>query len=162
MNKFTVLIFSIFVGLIIGSCGNSSKFEFTQTFKSETWQKFDTIRFNASISDTKNEYHILIGLKYSALAAPTNLPIGLTMISPSGSERISEKKLWLKTLEGEPKGIKTEQAYHLEVPLHKQVYFNEEGEYEFIIDNQSDNYNTNGLIHIELKILPGKYQEKKP
>jgi gliding motility-associated lipoprotein GldH len=160
MIKKTGLFLSFSILFLLYSCSNRSAYEFSHDFSGENWQKFDTLKFIANINDGKSEYHILIGFDYSGTKAPTNVPLGLTIISPSGSERYIAKKIWLKTLEGVPKGIKSETMYSLYAPLLRQVYFNESGSYNILIDNQSDKYDTQGVSRLTLKILSGKFEEK--
>ena len=131
-------------------------------FIDQTWRKFDTVEFKIPSTSKNKPYHIKLCIKYFDSFPTSDLPLMVTMQSPSGEERFFTKRIWLKSLDGKPKGVQADGHYALEEIVWYEYEFKEKGEYRLIIESDHPNYQIEGIISMSIEVIPGAIAPPKP
>ena len=160
------LRFSLFVMIFFILClsftGCKRPLVKEHVFTNQTWQKFDTIVFNIPSSGDNKPYNIRLFIHYLGAFPTFDLPIVAIMQSPTGEERFFTKRIWLKSLDGKPKGVEADDHFVLEQVLWHEFVFKEKGVYRLIIESDHPNYQVEGIISVKIEILPGALEPPKP
>lgn len=158
MKKFYLLAFlSVFIFL---SCSRPISLE--HQFKNYTWNRFDTLIFSIEGMKSEKPRNIKITFAYQEIFPTPDLPIMVTLISPLGEERTIEKRIWLKSLDGRPKGNYVNNHFVLENVLWYEVLLREKGAYRLFVESLHPKYEVNGLISIKIDIGKGALPVPKP
>lgn len=131
-------------------------------FEGHVWKRFDTLSFTLDGLTSSKPRHIKLTLYYQPEFPTSDLPIIATLISPSGEERTVEKRIWLKTLDGRPKGKYENNRYVIEQVLWYEIQFREKGPYRLIIESLHSKYEVSGIISLKIDVGKGALTPPKP
>ena len=149
--KKTLLLLAV-IGLFAGACNKNKIISGVHHFKNGAWERFEFLKFELPIENTKAKYDISVELSVTSDFPAESLCVNVVMTTPSGEERIKDYNLPLKDRNGIFLGTKTEGIYHLSVPIRKEMRFNEAGACKFEIENLMTKYVTPGIIEFGIKM----------
>jgi len=158
--KRNFLILLLFSGWLALSCSRPISFE--HHFQGHTWNRFDTLSFSFEGAKSEKPRHIKIAFIYQESFPTSDMPIMATLISPSGEERTVEKRIWLKTLDGRPKGNNVNGRFVLEQVLWYEVQLREKGTYRLLIESLHPKYEVSGIVSVKVDIGKGALPLPKP
>ncbi|MEJ5302797.1 MAG: hypothetical protein HPY80_05090 [Bacteroidales bacterium] len=159
MKRKLCLLF-ILLGWLVLSCSRTVSYE--HKFQYHTWKRFDTLSFPIDGLKSDKARHVKIRLSYQQSFPTSDLPIIATLVSPSGEERTIEKRIWLKTLDGQPKGNYINDRFVLEQILWYEIYFREKGTYRLLIESLHPKFEVSGILSLQVEIGKGALPLPKP
>ncbi|MGC8864196.1 MAG: hypothetical protein ACP5O2_00600 [Bacteroidales bacterium] len=150
----------LFTACLLVSCSHTESYD--HKFEGHVWKRFDTLSFTLDGFASTKPKHIVLTFLYQPEFPTSDLPIMATLISPSGEERTIEKRVWLKTLDGRPKGKYENNRYTLEQVLWYEILFREKGPYRLIIESLHPKYEVSGIISLQVNVGKGALTPPKP
>lgn len=146
--------------LLLTRC--SGRIEQVHVFEQNTWLKFSPVVFEIPSPAKTKPYHIRLKVNYTELFPSSDLPVVVTLRTPSGEERIIKKRIWLKSLDHQPKGEASNGHYSLDVVLWYEFVFREKGIYHLTLESDHPKYQAEGILSVEAIVQPGKLTPPKP
>jgi len=147
--------FRFIIGILVLICGcqrNPIHDEF-HPFQSQTWQRFQIIRFQIPVEKSSTSRDLQIYVRFTRDFPYRSLPFHMILRLPSGEERIREYDLPVtfhpgKADENCPQGI-CEAAFFLK----KNLRFTKNGNLEIDLENLIPKIETPGLEGVGIRIL---------
>ena len=143
----------LFVLLIMSfGCNQSKVFEEYKKFDNLSWHRFNYLEFEVTVEDSENEFDVYISLRHLPEFQYKQLPINLTIYSPSGEMRTADHLLELIDDEGNRLSKCVGDFCDVSILVRKDFKFTEPGIYNFRIENKWKKVDLPGIMEVGLLI----------
>lgn len=133
-DKKTVLIISsLLVFLFLISCKGKVFFEKSVTIPDQIWQRNDTLKFQADISDNENFFNIYLNIDAKDNYLTDNIWLIINSESPSGNILNDTVMYFISDQTGKPYGKKHGDIIKNKFLYKTHILFPEKGIYKFTI-----------------------------
>lgn len=143
---FLVLLFVSF------GCNNSKVFEEYEKFDNLNWNRFNNLEFEVSIEDMESEFDVYVSLRHLPEFPHKELPINLTIYSPTGEMRTADHLLELADKERNNLSKCVGDYCDVSILVRKELSLYEPGIYRFIIENKWKKVDLPGIMEVGLLI----------
>ena len=147
-----ILYFLVLLLLVTTSCQQKKIYQERNEFSNYTWQRFDKITFNIPIEKSGTTGDIVLTIRHITQYPYPNLPMYVILNTPSGEERILEKDIQLKDINGDFKGDVAGDLWDVEETLWPGFYFTEVGTYSIEIENLIPKMGIPGLVDVGIYV----------
>ncbi len=148
--RFSFIVFLLFTAL---SCSNDSIYSESYPFSEMHWGKEEIVDFNVNITDIKSLYNIRVTIVHTTSYIYSNLLLGLTVITPDGTERISSYDLQLKDPDRNFTGIVQGKDIVYEFDAMMKAGFTMPGKYILRFQQFMPGLSVSGLKELNIEIL---------
>lgn len=153
-HKYYWLFFLLLV--ISFGCDSSKVFEEYKKMDKFSWYRFNNLEFDVLIEDTETEYDVFILFRHLPEFPHHQLPINLTIYSPSGEVRSANHLLDLYDDEGNRLSECMGDFCDVAVLARKEITFYEPGTFRFMIENKWKKVDLPGIMEVGLMIRKSK------
>lgn len=153
VNNFMARVILMFISLmVLGSCQKNLIYNEFHKFDNYTWSRFEKVKFEIPVEEAGLQADIIFTIRHITQYPYDNLPVNIILTTPSGEERIMEKDILLKDMNGEFKGSVAGDLWDIEDTLWPDFYFTEKGQYVIELENLIPKMGIPGLVDIGLKV----------
>lgn len=145
-----LITYSFLITIVLLSCQGSTVFREFRKFENYTWERFDKITFNIPIEEEGIIADINLSIRYLEQYPYVDLPMNIILSTPTGEERIIEKTMIIKDVDGNFKGKVAGSYWDLEELLWGNFIFNKTGNYTVEIENLNPRPGIPALVDIGL------------
>ena len=158
MSKKSIKFFLLlFVLLIVNfGCSNVKVFEEYKKFDNLSWHRFNFLEFEVPIEDTETEFDIYISIRHLPEFPYKQLPVNLTIYSPSGEMRTADHMLELNDNEGNSLSECLGDFCDVSILVRKDFKFSEPGTFKFRIENKWKKVDLPGIMEVGLILEKSK------
>jgi len=150
---FLILLFA----LLYSSCvGDRVIYEEVLDIENGQWAHGQSREFNFEVSDTSEEYRLLLYLEYATDYRWQNFYTEITTTFPGDSVRMDILSLELAAKTGQWFGNCNSQSCDLTIQLQENVRFESPGKYRISFDQYMREETVNGIQAIGLKLIVPK------
>lgn len=142
-------IFILVSFALLAGCGRVYKKWEKNAFPAYTWSKDTEIIYQPFIRDITKQYELVLGIRYIAGSDIPDIPVIVTVISPSGKEDIKNFRLQVITPGRQPLARCAGDICDLESPVGELV-FTEPGDYRFVVRHDSERGTLYGVMEFGL------------
>ncbi len=145
MQRFLLLLIIVF----ITSCSGENIYNEYKKFDNVSWNRFDIVEFEFPVN--KNEpYNLNLALRHHTYFPFSFIDVNITIFTPDGEIRSRNYHYNLKTSDLEWKGKGMGEIWDIELPIRKQMIFNENGNCKILIENKMSKVETPGIMELGL------------
>jgi len=148
--KYSLLFFAILI--VSFGCNNSKVFEEYKKFDNLNWNRFNNLEFEVRVEDLESEFDVYVSLRHLPEFPHKELPINLTIYSPSGEMRSADHLLELADKEGNNLSKCVGDYCDVSILVRKELSFYEPGVYKFVIENKWKKVDLPGIMEVGLTI----------
>jgi gliding motility-associated lipoprotein GldH len=152
MKQWSLILITLAV--ITSACNRQKPVSKVHTFSNAVWERFNFVSFDFEITDINRDYDVYLIIRYNDDFLGRNLPVNLTMTTPSGGERIRDFSFFLRNAEGQITGEDKNGIYELVTLTHPGVFFSQPGTCHFELENFSSKYFTTGIVEVGIVLEP--------
>ena len=152
MNKKIISLLLVAMFFLSACNQNNILFQESKHFKNNSWNKFNSLDFTFTVSDTNNYYDFLLVIEHTPQLKIKRLPISFYFYTPSGETRSLSYYIRLIDNEGNYKGEKKGNNRELTTTLRKHFRFKKKGIAKIEIVNQLTKLETPEFIKVELVV----------
>lgn len=149
-------LYIVFISLslsIFSACnGERTVFEEYQKFEKLSWNRFNILKFNASIESTAPAYDIFINIRHLPEVPYKNMLINFTIYTPSGDMRTTDYTLNFNDTDGNSRSQCMGDYCDLLLPLRESFTFGEAGVVKFEVENKFTKVEMPGILEVGLII----------
>ena len=151
-SKGRQLLFGLIAIIAFTSCGPNYIFDEEKLITDSNWTYGDSLVYKFNISDTTKVYNLNLELDHSTAYRYQNLYVQITTLFPSKKRNEQTLSLELANKYGAWLGDCDSENCSLLVPLQQQIYFQETGEYDFVVKQFMRESPVSGIQKFALKI----------
>lgn len=148
-------LFIVLLALSSG-CSNSKVFEEYIKFDNLSWNRFNFLEFEVPAENIETEFDVYIALRHLPEFPHKELPVNLTIYSPSGEMRSADHLLELTDNEGNNLSKCVGDYCDVSILVRKELSFYEPGVYKFVIENKWKKVDLPGIMEVGLLIKKSK------
>ncbi|GAB1404327.1 MAG: gliding motility lipoprotein GldH [Lentimicrobiaceae bacterium] len=145
--------YAIILALFMSGCQQGKIYVHYHKFSNYQWPRFDKVTFNIPIEDAGTEADIVFMVRHITQYPYDNLPVNIMLHTPSGEERIMEKEIKIKDVNGDFIGKGAGDLWDVEEILWPKFYFTEAGNYSIEFENIIPKTAIPGLMDIGIKVV---------
>lgn len=140
------LQFLFVISFLLVSCsGSDIVFEKHQAFEENTWHRFNKLNIDLPVEKTGKMYDIVFSFVHTSQYQYDNLPVHVTINTPSGEKRINEFNIKVRDKEKGFLGKKEADSIRLHKVLWGGFVFNKKGKAKISIEQIIPKYNTHHI-----------------
>lgn len=151
-KSFKLILFLCFFTAMVSCQHKDVIFEKRVTFKNNSWNRFNILKYDFQVSDTLTEYDIYLDVRHASFYPYENLLINFAIMSPSTEERVRSHDLKLRDKTGNFLGEGTGDIWDISFPLMTRFVFIHSGTYHIGIENLMTKYETEGVMDVNLVV----------
>lgn len=148
--KYYWLLLALF--FVSTGCDNQKVFEEYKKFENLSWYRFDFLEYEVQIEDVEKIYDIYISLRHLPEFPHKELPVNLTIYSPSGEMRTADYMLELNDDEGKSLSKCLGDLCDVSILVRKELKFSETGIFNFRLENKWKKVDLPGIMEVGLLI----------
>ena len=161
MKTMSKYIISICMLLAMFSCQHKDKlFEKRITFKNNSWNRFDILKFDIPVEDTVTEYDIYAEVRHASFYPYENLLINFAFSMPSSEERVRNHDLKLRDAKGAFLGSGMGDIWDIAFPMMTNFTFPKGGNYHIEIENLMTKFETPGVMDFGITVVRSDSKHK--
>jgi len=143
----------LFISFLFGfGCVNHKIYEEYKKFEKYSWHRFDFLEFKVPIEDPDIAYNIYISIRHLPEFSLKELPVNVTIYSPSGEIRSAEYKLDLLDNDGNRLSECLGDFCDINILIRDDYIFSEPGIFKFRIENKWPKLDLPGIMEVGLMI----------
>jgi len=150
------LLFILFLSFIFCSCGPKKVYEKYIDIDKNMWDRETSVDFNINIENIENDYDIFLEIRHTLYYIYDNLAVSIITYYPNGEIRIKDYNIKMRDSKGTFYGDGMGDIFDLEVPVMKNVKFQEKGVYKFKIQNIMPRPTTANIMQIGMIVKQSK------
>lgn len=150
-----IWLFLVIVTFSFG-CSNNKVFEEYREMDKFSWNRFNILKFEVPVDDTESEFDIYIAIRHLPEFPYKQLPVNLTIYSPSGEMRSANQTLSLYDKAGNSLSECLGDFCDISVVVRKEFKFSEQGIYKFRIENKWKKVDLPGIMEVGLIVEKSK------
>ena len=152
MKPYQLAFYLVIIFLIASSCQNSVIYEEYKYFDDNRWNRLDFLVFDVPVDDTESSYKIDFCLTHSKELSYDEIPLVISIHSPSGEQRARDYEIRLKNYEDQFIGKELDGNYQVQMVVKSQLKFSEAGICRIKINHKLDRIYVTGFVHAHLKV----------
>jgi len=121
------------LGVSLTACNPNRIYEKHHSLSDNVWGKEQALAFQTNITDTGSKFNILIAIRHAQYYPFPAVDVNIKSISPSGKETSKNYELQLTDEDGMFKGEVMGEIWDIEIPIEKNLTFEQTGTYEYQI-----------------------------
>jgi gliding motility-associated lipoprotein GldH len=137
---------------LLVSCNQIYKEYEKDSFATLSWKRGQQIIFYPEIDDLSKTYELTLGLRHVYGAQIKRMDISVTIVSPSGKEKIRQFSFDVMDDKGEFLASCAGNMCDLEAVVDDELSFSETGKYKFILTHNMDQERVRGVMEFGLII----------
>ncbi len=149
IEKTFIFFFAITV-ISFMSCDNRTEFEQYQKFEKQTWHRFNIIKFEVPVVDTRTAFDITLVIRHLPEFKIKELPVNATFYMPSGEIRSAEHIIKFTDKAGESLSECLGDLCDLSFILREGFVFPETGTVRVEIENKWPRLELPGILEVGL------------
>ena len=130
----SLLFFFTFCISLLSACGPAIVFEKEYVIPDGNWTYSNTLDFTGSITDTLAIYDLFLEVEHSLDYPFENMYIQIHTSFPDGQDLTEQVSLELADHIGIWQGDCGRESCVLTIPIQQQAYFNQAGDYRFLVE----------------------------
>ncbi len=138
------------------SCGRDAFYEQTVSIKDGRWTYADTARFNFSISDTSQRYHVYLSIEHADTFPFQNIYVRIHTFFPNGEHKVQVLPLDLFDASGRPNGRCSGGVCRAEFTLQERAIFPQVGTYALALEQYMRADSIAGIRALHLSVKPAQ------
>ena len=146
------LFLLVTVLFIFSACSDKPFFEERQNKTNFVWNRFDTLTFKTPDFEKGLTADIELDVIYTSDMPINMLPVRMVVLSPDGSERTIDKKIWLRNHDGTINDQQHGNEWIHTSKVVRSFVFNQGGIHKITIENTQSKYDLQGIASVVLRI----------
>jgi gliding motility-associated lipoprotein GldH len=147
-GRLKILLFSFMA--IFFSCVSHIEFEQYKKFEKQSWNRFNIIKFEVPVDDTKNAFDITLVIRHLPEFKIKELPVNVTFYMPSGEIRSVEHIIKFTDNAGESLSECLGDLCDLSFMLREGFIFPDKGTVRVEIENKWPRLELPGILEVGL------------
>jgi len=152
MHHLKYLWFLIALLILSYGCSDNKVYEEYKKFDKLSWHRFNFLEFEVPIEDTETEFDIYISIRHLPEFPYKQLPVNLTIYSPSDEMRTADHMLELNDDEGNSLSECLGDFCDVSILVWEDFNFSELGTFRFRIENKWKKVDLPGIMEVGLLI----------
>jgi len=129
------IVLSLFFVLLLFSCSDSTVYEKTYMLNDSGWDYKDKLEFKFNVKDSKQNYNLLINLKYKKTYPYSNLYFFVDIIDPLKKLKKDTIEYFMATSSGKWLGESSGEYINQQSAYRYNINFPEAGEYTIVLQH---------------------------
>ncbi len=149
------LYFCLALLMFFSACSSDKIFEKHKRFPDNNWSRHESLRFDVNIPD-KGSYDIYVAIRHASHYPFANVNIGLTIETPSGTERFMKHQLMVRHEDGSFKGDGLGDIWDNQIMVFENYLLSEAGTYVFTVENLMHLVELRGIMAVGIVVKRSK------
>lgn len=145
------IIISFIATIILTSCSQNTVFKEYSKMDRISWNKLDIQTFDVPVEKGK-KYDFYFSLRHHTDFPYTFMDVNITFFTPDGEMRSRDYHYGLKNTKHEWKGDGMGDLWDVDLPIRKNMEFNESGICKVRLENRMRKIETPGIIEVGLVV----------
>lgn len=153
MNR--IILVSIISLLLLTSCGNKVVYREYHKMENISWNRFDIQNFEVPV-EKGDVLDFYLSIRHHPDFPYDKMWVNITFYTPEGTTRSRDYEFDLKDENGKWLGDCMGELCDIDLPLHKELAFNQSGICRVRVENKYPKYETPGIIEVGLVVKRSK------